>query len=157
MKQFRNPASFSPPYAVQSPCSFSHVTEGYSQSSVEKGKHPLARSSHRRKPFVPNSMVSQIVLIQRKKQSPFLHTLEPWGPGKLGSTVQSDMQHIPPATTAGRMSSSRHLGFGHMHLTRKRHWSSISLSASCRSAERSYKCICTCVKFSLCPIGIMLG
>lgn len=45
--------------------------------------------------------------------------------------------------------SSGHLGFAHMPLTRKRHCSSICLSASCRSAGRSYKCICTTVKFSL--------
>lgn len=96
--------SILPSYPVQSPCSLSHVREGFIQSPVEQSKQPLARSSCRRKPFVPNTMASQVVLIH--KQSPSLRT-QPRGPGKLGSTAQSDTQHIPSATRTGSMSKFR--------------------------------------------------
>lgn len=102
--------------------------------------------------LVPNTMVSQVGLVHKQKQSPSLPTL-PWGPGKLGSHTCNTS--LLPQQQAG-CQSLRHLGFGHMCLTTTGHWSSISLSASCRSAERSYKCICTHVKFSLTFVSLAL-
>lgn len=90
------------------------------------------------------------------RNNPNPSTPLPWGPGKLGSTVQSDTQHIPSATKAGRMSKCKTPGLWSHASDQKEKMSSISMSASCKYAERSYKCICTSVKFSLAFVSLVL-
>lgn len=150
LKQFRNPSSLSPSHPVQSSCSLSHVTEGCIQSPVDQGKQLPARSSlcthcHGQ----PGCALSRTETIPSPPH-PCL--------GAQGSWVvqfrQTCSTFLLPQQQAGCQGAG-FLGFGHMHLTRKRR-SSISLSASCRNAERRYKCICTSVKFSLIFVWLAL-
>lgn len=106
LKQFRNPSSLSPSHPVQSSCSLSHVTEGCIQSPVEQGKQLPARSSLGRSLLYPPPWSARLCSFTNRN-NPQPSTPLPWGPGKLGGTVPSDMQHIPSATTAGRMSRCR--------------------------------------------------